>query len=483
MSQLNGTSSSRDGSVEVLDSTVRRRIIVVCLAAAMGGVLFGYDTSVINGAVDSIAGKVSGFDLNSWMSGISVSCALLGCVLGAWFAGKLADRYGRVRIMLVAALLFIVSSLGSAFAPGIWFFVIFRIVGGVGVGFASVVGPAYISEVAPAKMRGFLTSFQQFGVGIGMFVSVIANNLLAKGSGSADSPFWFGISTWRWMLLMMIVPALIMLVVCFKLPESPRYLVMKGRDEEAMKLLVSLNGSTDPKAKVSQIRASLGNDTTPSLSDLRGHTFGLKKVVWIGIAIALFQQFNGVNIILYYDSSLWRSVGFTEQQALNISVIRSVVAFIPTILAMVLVDRVGRRKMLSFGSAGMAIFLLVATFGFYHATTTASGVSLSGIWAPVTLVAVYLFYLIFCGTWGPAMWVVISEIFPNDIRAMGVAVATAFNWIGNFAVSTSFPALRDSIGVGNVYFLYAVFAALSWIFVVKMLPETNGVELEDMKAE
>ncbi|WEV41692.1 sugar porter family MFS transporter [Bifidobacterium sp. ESL0682] len=483
MSQNTGNAPSSDEAVEVLDPKIRRRIILVCLAGAMGGLLFGYDTSVINGAVDAIAGKVSGFNLNSLMSGISVSGALLGCVIGAWFAGKLADRYGRVKIMLVAAVLFLVSAIGSGFAPGVWVFVIFRIVGGLGVGFASVVGPAYISEVAPTKMRGFLTSFQQFGVAIGMFLSTIVNNLLAKGSGSADSPFWLGISTWRWMLLMMVVPAVLMLIACFRLPESPRYLVMKGRDEEAMTLLRRLNGSTNPKAKVAQIRASLGNDTTPRLSDLRGHTFGLKKVVWIAIAIALFQQFNGVNIILYYDSSLWRSVGFSEQQALNISVIRSIVAFIPTILAMVLVDRVGRRKMLSFGSAGMTIFLVIATFGFYHATVTPNGVSLSGVWAPLTLVAVYLFYLIFCGTWGPAMWVVISEIFPNNIRAMGVAVATAFNWIGNFVVSTSFPSMRDGMGVGNVYLLYAVFAALSWIFVVKALPETNGVELEDMKAE
>ncbi|WP_267401182.1 MULTISPECIES: sugar porter family MFS transporter [unclassified Bifidobacterium] len=483
MSQKNNQSSSSGDVTEVLDPSVRRRIILVCLAGATGGLLFGYDTSVINGAVDSIAGTKAGFGLNSFMSGISVSAALLGCVIGAWFAGKLADRFGRVKIMLSAALLFVVSSIGSAFAPEIWSFLLFRIIGGIGVGFASVVGPAYIAEVSPTKMRGFLTSFQQFAVGIGMLASVIVNNVLAKSSGGADQALWFSLPTWRWMLLMMLVPALIMLIVCFKLPESPRYLVMKGRDQEAATLLRQLNGTRDPQAKVAQIRLSVGNETSPRLSDLRGRTFGLKKVVWIAIAVALFQQFNGVNIILYYDSSLWRSLGFSEQQALNISVIRAVVAFVPMIISMALIDRIGRKKLLAFGSAGMAVFLLLATFGFYHAQVTATGLSLKGVWAPLTLVAVYLFYFTFCGTWGPAMWVVIGEIFPNNIRAMGVAVATAFNWIGNFLVSTSFPWLRDGIGTGNVYLLYTVFAALSLLFVLKVLPETNGVELEDMRAE
>ncbi|OZG48730.1 sugar porter family MFS transporter [Bombiscardovia coagulans] len=475
--------SSRNDVVEVINPTVRRRIIMVCLAGATGGLLFGYDTSVINGAVDSIAGTKSGYGLNNFMSGISVSAALLGCVLGAWFAGRLADKFGRVKIMLVAALLFIFSSIGSGYAPEIWTFLIARIIGGVGVGFASVVGPAYIAEVSPTTMRGFLTSFQQFAVGIGMLASVLVNNLLAKSSGSADTIFWLGLPTWRWMLLMMLIPAVIMLVVCRNLPESPRYLVMKGRDEEAANLLTSLNGVENPQAKIQQIRQSVGAETTPRLGDLKGKTFGLKKVVWVAIAVAVFQQFNGVNIILYYDSSLWRSLGFSEQQALDISVIRSVVAFVPMIISMLLIDRIGRKKLLAFGSGGMAIFLFVASIGFHHSIATSTGVSLTGIWVPITLIAVYLFYFIFCGTWGPAMWVVIGEIFPNNIRAMGVAVATACNWIGNFIVSTSFPWLRDGIGTGNVYMLYAIFAALSYIFVLKALPETNGVELEDMKAE
>ena len=351
------------GAVEVIAPTIKRRIILVCLAGATGGLLFGYDTSVINGAVDSIAGSKSGFGLNDFMSGLSVSGALAGCVLGAWFAGKFADRYGRVKALLTAAILFIISSLGSALAPAVWPFIAFRLIGGLGVGLASVVGPTYIAEVSPTKMRGFLASFQQFAVGIGMLGSTIANNLLAKSSGGADNTLWFGLSTWRWMLMVMFVPAIIMLVAALRLPETPRYMVMKGHYDEAAELLKRINGTQNPQDKVRQIRESIGNETSPKLSDLLGRTFGLKKVVWIGVLVALSQQFCGVNVILYYDSSLWRSMGFSEQQALDIAMIRTFAAFIPMVISMVLIDRIGRRKLLAFGSAGMAIFLFVAAFG------------------------------------------------------------------------------------------------------------------------
>lgn len=470
-------------SEEKLDPAVKRRIIIVCLCAAVGGFLFGYDTSVINGAVDAIAGTTSGFGLSSGMSGFSVSCALLGCVIGAWFTSQIADRLGRVPTIIVAAVLFIISSVFSAFAPGIAVFIIFRFLGGVGVGLASVIGPAYIAEIAPAQMRGFLGSFQQLAIALGILASVIVNAVFAGTSGSADNPFWFGMSTWRWMLMAMAVPAVIMLIVSFRLPESPRFLVMKGKDEQASDILEHVVGERDPKAKVAEIRKTMQNERMAHLSDLKGHTFGLKKVVWIGIGIAILQQLCGVNIILYYDSSLWKSVGFSEQAALNISVYRTIAAVVVTVISMFIVDKVGRRNLLKWGSIGMTVFLAIASVGFYQADVTDAGISLPGAWGPITLAAVYAFYLTFCLTWGPAMWVVIGEIFPNDIRALGVAVATAFNWIGNFLVSNTFPPLKDMVGIGNIYVIYAVFALLGLIFVVKALPETAGVKLEDMKAE
>lgn len=417
------------------------------------------------------------------MSGLSVSCALLGCVLGAWFTSQIADRFGRVPTILIAAILFIISSIFSAFATGIWMFIFFRFVGGLGVGLTSVIGPAYIAEIAPAQMRGFLGSFQQLAIALGILASVIVNAVFAGISGSADNQFCFGVSTWRWMLLSMIVPAVIMLIVSFTLPESPRFLVMKGKDSQAEHILGTIVGEANPRAKVAEIRHTMNHEHIARLHDLRGPTFGLKKVVWLGIGIALLQQVCGINIILYYDSSLWKSVGFSEQAALNISVYLTIAAVLATVVYMVIVDKVGRRNILKWGSVAMAVFLAIASFGFHQATITDAGISLPGIWRPVTLLAVYAFYVTFCLTWGPAMWVVIGEIFPNDIRALGVAVATAFNWIGNFAVSNTFPPLKNLIGIGNVYLIYAVFALLGYVFVVKLLPETAGVTLEDMKAE
>ncbi|WP_140489303.1 sugar porter family MFS transporter [Bifidobacterium sp. UTBIF-68] len=477
------TPSAAQATEQTLDPAAKRRIIIVCLCAAVGGFLFGYDTSVINGAVDSIAGTTSGFGLSSGMSGFSVSCALLGCVIGAWFTSQIADRLGRVPTILIAAILFIVSSIFSAIAPGIWVFIIFRFIGGLGVGLASVIGPAYIAEIAPSQMRGFLGSFQQLAIALGILASVIVNAVFAGASGGADETFWFGMSTWRWMLLSMLLPAVIMLIVSFKLPESPRFLVMKGKDDKAAEILEHIVGEADPRAKVAEIRRTVQSEHIARLSDLKGRTFGLKKVVWIAMGIAILQQLCGVNIILYYDSSLWKSVGFSEQAALNISVYRTIAAVVVTVISMFIVDKIGRRNLLKWGSIGMTVFLAVASLGFYQATVTDAGISLPGAWGPITLAAVYAFYLTFCLTWGPAMWVVIGEIFPNDIRALGVAVATAVNWIGNFLVSNTFPSLKGMVGIGNIYAIYAVFALLGLIFVVKALPETAGVKLEDMKAE
>lgn len=466
-----------------LDARIRRKIIIVCLCGAIGGFLFGYDTAVINGAVDSIAGSKTGFNLSNVVSGLSVSCALLGCVIGAWFAGKFADRFGRVFSIRVAAIIFVIASIGSALAPEVVCFICFRFLGGLAVGMVSVIGPIYIAEISPTKMRGFLTSFQQFAIGLGMFSSVISNRVLAAVSGGADQILWFNLATWRWMLLIMLVPSVIMLAVSLGLPESPRYLVMKGQKNQAGQVLRNYNGLERPQATIARIEASLRSERQPRFADLKGKMLGLKKIVWVGILIALFQQFCGVNVILYYDSSLWRSLGFSEQAALDITVWRTIAAFVPTILAMFLIDRIGRKKLLICGSAAMTLFLAVAALGFANAQQSADGLTLVGIWAPITIVAVYAFYLSFCGTWGPAMWVVLGEVFPNSIRGVGIAVATAFNWIGNFFVSTTFPSFQNGLGVGPAYLLYAVFSLLSLLFVWKMLPETNGVALEDMSAE
>lgn len=464
---------------------LKAKLVVVCMTAAIGGFLFGYDTSVINGAVVAIAGTATGFGLSSFLSGFSVSSALIGCIAGAWFAGTLADRFGRVRVMEFAAILFILGALGSGLAEDFTFFVIVRIIGGIGVGFTSAIGPAYISEISPVERRGFLTGFQQLAIVLGITCSLVVNDIYAAVSGGAAQPFWFGLDTWRWMLITTAIPGAIMFALAFTLPESPRYLVMKGSSEEAAAILARVTGEEDPAGKVAEIESTLKDERghRPHLGDLRGPAFGLKQVVWIGIGVALFQQLSGCNVVMFYDSSLWQMVGFTEQQALNATLVRTLMSLIATIIGMLLIDKVGRRKLLRVGSIWMAVFLAIIAIGFTQGSTGADGsIVLTGIWPWVVIAGSYIFFFIFSASWAIVMWVVIGEIFPNSIRALAVALATAANWVGNFLVTTTFPVFRDSIGLPATYAIFVVMAVLGYVFVRKFLPETNGVELEDMKS-
>ncbi|OZG65281.1 sugar porter family MFS transporter [Bifidobacterium eulemuris] len=460
------------------------KLVAVCAIGAVGGFLFGYDTSVINGAVDAIASPDSGFALTSVMSGLSVSTALLGCVFGAWFAGAVADRLGRIRVLELAALLFVVSSLVVGLTSSFPVFVLFRIVGGLGVGFTSAIGPAYIAEISPAAKRGFFTSFQQMAIALGIIASLIVNDAYAISSGGAAQPFWLGLDAWRWMLITTAVPGVIMFFLCLTLPETPRYLVMKGRIDEARKILTDVCGDQDADATITKIDSSFQGADNAGFGELRGKTFGLKKVMWIAIVFVLLAQANGQNIIMLYDSSLWRMLGFSEQASLSIAVIRAVLAAVATAVGMLLIDRVGRRALMKYGTIGMTAFLAIVAVGFSQGQLMPDGtLTLPVSWAWISIICTYAFFLVCCATTNVAVWVIISEIFPNRIRAKGEAVATAANWMFNFAITTMYPPMRDGIGLGATYGFYALMALLGVVFVIKFLPETGGVELEDMKAE
>lgn len=280
------------------------------------------------------------------------------------------------------------------------------------------------------------------------------------------------------------VPGAVMLALTFALPESPRYLVMKGRRDEASKVLAEVVSDAHPERTIGQIASTLQGETQPKVGDLKGDVFGLKGVVWVGIGVALFQQVSGANVIMFYDSSLWKAVGFSESASMTIAVVRALLATAVTVLGMLIIDKVGRRAMLKVGSLIMASLLVVVAVCFSQSTMTADGgINLPGAWAIIMIIGAYGFFLTYCATWGVAMWVVIGEIFPNRIRAVSVALATAANWVGNFLVSTTFPPLRDSLGLTWTFTLYAVMAVLGYWFIAKKLPETNGVELEDMKAD
>ncbi|WOF21872.1 sugar porter family MFS transporter [Microbacterium betulae] len=457
------------------------RVIGIAIAAALGGFLFGFDTAVINGAVDALAAD---FALEAALKGFAVSSALLGCVVGAWFAGSIANRWGRVPVMLVAAVLFFVSSIGSGFAFGVVDLIVWRVVGGIGVGAASVIAPAYIAEVSPARIRGRLGSLQQLAIVLGIFAALLSNALLAAISGGANEVLWWGVDAWRWMFLAEAVPAVVYGVMSLRLPESPRYLVRKGDYDRASQVLLDFTGEPDVNLKIQQIRDSLDSEKRESLRDIAGPVLGLKPIVWIGLLLSVFQQFVGINVIFYYSTTLWRSVGFDESSALTTSVITSVTNIVVTIVAILLIDRVGRRALLLTGSVLMTIALgtMALAFSFADLLTAADGTTsaeLAAPWSIVALVAANLFVVGFGATWGPVVWVLLGEMFPNRIRASALAVAAAAQWLANFFISTTFPVF-SGISLTFAYGFYAFFALVSFFFVLWKVPETKGRELEDM---
>lgn len=452
--------------------------VMIAAAAAVGGFLFGYDTSVINGTVDALEAT---FHLNKVALGFVVSSALLGCAVGAWFAGPLADRLGRVRVMLIAAGLFIVSAIGSGLAFAAWDLTVWRVVGGLGVGAASVIAPAYIAEIAPASMRGRLGSLQQLAIVTGIFVALLIDYLLAKAAGGspAASVPWGG-PAWRWMFASAALPAFAYAVLALQIPESPRYLVRRGRLNEARKVLERVLGG-DIESKIIEIKATLaGAAETIHLSVLRGPTLGLQGIVWIGILLSVFQQFVGINVIFYYSSSLWASVGFSESDSLLITVITSVTNILTTLVAIALIDKIGRKPLLLMGAAGMVITLAAMAICFSTATLDAGGQAvLSPAIGKVALVAANLYVVAFGMSWGPVVWVLLGEMFNNVIRVTALAVAAAAQWVANWLITSTFPAL-SRVGLDFAYGLYAAFALLAFIFVVRAVRETKGKELESM---
>lgn len=465
-----------------MPSAIKGRVIAISIAAAMGGFLFGFDTAVINGAVDALAGNVSGFDLGVGLKGFAVSSALIGCAVGAWFAGPLANKYGRVPVMVISAALFLISAIGSGLAFGVIDLIVWRVVGGLGVGAASVIAPAYIAEVSPAKIRGRLGSLQQLAIVTGIFVALLSDAMLANIAGGAAEPLW-GLDAWRWMFIAESIPAIVYGILALRLPESPRYLVAKGDIKGATEVLTTVTGEINVDEKIREITGTIHTERGESLSDLRGNRFGLKPIVWVGILLSVFQQFVGINVIFYYSTTLWQSVGFGESDALTITVITSVTNIVVTIVAILLVDRVGRRIMLLVGSIGMAVTLGLMALAFSYGTLNAEGaVTLPDPWATVALICANAFVVFFGATWGPLVWVLLGEMFPNSIRAGALAVAAAAQWAANFFISTTFPAFAE-IGLTFAYSFYAFFALLSFFFVYRFVPETKGRELEDMTEE
>ena len=458
------------------------RVVMISMVAALGGFLFGFDTAVINGAVDAVQ---TSFGISAGLTGFTVSSALLGCVVGAYLAGRLADRWGRTRVMVLASVLFTVSALGSGLAVGAWDLILWRVIGGLGVGAASVIAPAYIAEVAPPAIRGRLGSLQQLAIVSGIFVALLADAWLAGVAGGAIEELWLGAAAWRWMFWAELIPAVLYGVLALTIPESPRYLLARGLVAEARKVLRSIQ-TAGVDSRITEITATVREERKRSWRDLL--TPGgrnLLPIVWIGVILSVFQQAVGINVIFYYSTTLWQSVGFAEEDALTQSVITSVTNIVVTVVAIALIDKIGRRRLLMTGSIGMTVSLAVMAAMFSQATMVAGP---DGELAPqlgdtqglIALIAANGFVVFFGMSWGPAVWVLLGEMFNNRIRTTALGLAAAAQWLANFAVSTAFPPMAE-FSLTFTYGFYAVSALLSLVFVARFIPETTGRSLEDME--
>ncbi len=454
-----------------------RTTVLVTLVATLGGFLFGYDSGVINGTVD---GLQTAFQSQSIGTGFSVASMLLGCAVGAFLAGRLADVAGRRTVLLVSALFFLVSAWGSGIAGDTLTFVFYRILGGLAVGAASVMAPAYISEIAPPSVRGRLSGIQQIAIIFGLTGAFLANLAIARSAGSSLNPFWFGYEAWRWMFWMEILPASVFFLALFAIPESPRFLVAAGRRSAAVKALSRVAHADAVEGVIADIETSLAGDHRPSLRDLFGADGRIRPIVWVGVGLATFQQLVGINVVFYYGAVLWQSVGFSENDALLINVISGSVSILACAIGLAVIDHLGRKPLLLLGSVGMAATLAVMTIAFATAVTSDTGLSLPGAYGPTALIAANAYVFFFNMSWGPVMWVMLGEMFPNQMRGSGLAVSGFFQWIANFGITMTFPIFLVTIGLTGAYGAYAVAAAASAVFVVRAVRETRGLSLEQM---
>ncbi len=446
-------------------------ITLITLTATLGGFLFGFDTAVISGTISFVKSQYS---MGPLMEGWYVSSALLGCIAGVAISGKLGNRLGRKKVMLLSAILFAISAIGCAFAPDAFMLIVFRLAGGVGIGVASVICPMYIAELAPSHLRGKLVTYYQLAITIGILIAYFSNSSLQSATtGATTNSGWmhfiFTQEVWRGMFAVGIIPAIIFLGMIIVIPESPRWLALKKRTGEAEKVLFKISGADHSREEMKIIQDSLEQTSATKPGDIfKGK---LKRPLFIGISLAALAQFSGINAIIYYGPSILEKAGFQLGDALGGQVTIGIVNMLFTFVAIYFIDKGGRRPLLLWGIGGAVFSLLLAAALF--------AANISGGW--LVLVPVILFIACFSFSLGPVTWVVISEIFPTKFRSEAVAISTMSVWIANWIVGQFFPLLLQGAGASFTFLIFALFCVYAFYMVWKKIPETKGRSLEEIE--
>lgn len=438
----------------------RRFVYVVASIAALGGLLFGYDTGIISGALLFIA---KDFQLNPFLEGFIVSSLLLGAVIGAGVSGALSDRLGRRTIILVAAIIFAIGAIGAGLAPNVGTLIFFRILLGLGVGSASALVPSYISESAPTDVRGSLSTLFQLAITIGILVAYLVNAAFAS-SGS-----------WRWPVGLAMIPALVLFIGMYFLPETPRWLVSKGREAEARRVLRRTRSDEEVDRELNEIRhVEEEEEEQAGYRELLAPW--VRPMLVVGIGLAVFQQFVGINTVIYYAPTIIKSTGLQDVASVLATVGIGVVNVLMTVVAILVIDRIGRKPLLLIGLVGMFISL-----GIIGSAFAVSG--LSGIISWVTLIGLMLYIASFAVSFGPLLWVMLPEIFPLNARGSGTGISALSNWVANFIVAQAFLPLVGLIGRSAVFWILAGICIIAALFVYFVVPETRGRSLEQIEAD
>ncbi|MCL1126697.1 sugar porter family MFS transporter [Shewanella surugensis] len=450
----------------------------VSLIASLGGFLFGFDTGVINGTFD---GLYSVFGADHIASGFNVTAILLGGAVGALFSGALVDRLGRRSMLIIAANFLVISAWGAGITDSSIGFILYRMLGGIAIGVVSIMTPIYIAEIAPSRHRGALISLQYMAMLLGLLSASLSNDILLNLAGKSTELLWLDAEAWRWMFWIELFPAFLFLFMLFFIPESPRFLAAIGNRRAAHTVLIRLHGQKKAASVLARLNLTLPFSHKPRVADLRQSETGkINKVLWLAIGLAALQQLMGINVIYYYGAVLWQGVGFSGSDTLFINIVTGMISIVGCFLTLLFIDKGGRKPLLIIGSIGMTLTLGLIVYAFANAEFGLNGELNLGAYDWLALISANIYVFFFSLSWGPVIWILLVEMFPQLIRGLGLAISGCILWLVNFMMIRSFPFLLTKVGLATTYSLYCGFALLSVILVVRYINETKGQTLEDI---